>query len=75
MDVTSNIASEGEKKSEHLNAFLISVFNSQTSYGQSTEPCELEDQDGEQHEASEFRRKWLATCRSPVLFQVDGARR
>jgi len=32
-----------------LNAFFVSVFNSQTGYSQGTQPPVLEDRDGEQN--------------------------
>lgn len=39
---------EDKEKSEVLNAFFTSIFNSQTSYPQITQPPDLEVWDGEQ---------------------------
>lgn len=38
-----NVTTEEEEKAEVLNALFTSVFNSQTSYPQGTQPPELED--------------------------------
>ena len=40
-----------EEKTEVLNAFFASVFNSKTSCSLGTQPPELEDREGEQNEA------------------------
>ncbi|KAK4818051.1 LOW QUALITY PROTEIN: hypothetical protein QYF61_004578 [Mycteria americana] len=50
LDVGRNIMRKDEEKSEVLNAFFASVFNSQTSYPQGIQPPELEDRNGEQNE-------------------------
>jgi len=47
--VGGNIANKDGKKAEVLNAFFASVFNSQTSYSQGTQPQELEDRDREKN--------------------------
>ncbi|KAK4832281.1 LOW QUALITY PROTEIN: hypothetical protein QYF61_021680 [Mycteria americana] len=49
LDTGGNIATKHEEKAEVLNAFFISVFNSQTSYPLGIQPPELEDRDGQQN--------------------------
>ena len=44
-----NITTKDEEKTEVLNAFFTSVFNSQTGYSQGPQLPELEDRDGEQN--------------------------
>jgi len=44
-----NIAKKDEEKAEVLHAFFASVFNSQTSYSEGTQPPVLEDRDGGQN--------------------------
>ena len=43
LDAVTNITSKDEEKAEVLNVFFVSVFNSQTSYPQDTQPPELEE--------------------------------
>ena len=49
-----NINTEEEEKAEVLNAFFTSVFNSETSYPQGTQPAELEDGAGCRINAPQF---------------------
>jgi len=49
LDAKGNIANKDEEKAEVRYAFFASVFNSQTSYSQSTQPPVVEDRDGEQN--------------------------
>ena len=49
LDMGGNTATKHEEKDKVLNAFFVSVFNSQTSYSQGTQPPELEDRDREQN--------------------------
>jgi len=42
-----NTVNKDEEKTEVLNAFFASVFNSQTSYSQDSQPPVLEDREGE----------------------------
>jgi len=49
LDAGGNIANKDEEKTEVLNAFFTSVFNSQTGYSQGSHPLELEDREGEQN--------------------------
>ena len=49
LDARANIANKDGEKAEVLDAFFVSVFNSQTSYSQGTQPPELEDRDREQN--------------------------
>ena len=51
LDLERNMATEDEEKAEVLNAFLASVFKSQTSYPQGIRPPELEDSDRSQNKA------------------------
>jgi len=50
LDARGNIATKDEEKVEVLNAFFASVFNSQDSYFQGTQPPVLEDREKEQNE-------------------------
>jgi len=49
LDARGNIATKDEEKAEVVNAFFLSVFNSQTGYSQGSQPPELEDREGEQN--------------------------
>jgi len=49
LDARGNIANKDEEKAEVLNAFFVSVFNSQTSYSQGSQPPVLEDREGEKN--------------------------
>ena len=49
LDVAGCIITKNEEIAVVLNAFFISLFNSQTSYPQGTQPPELKDRDGEQN--------------------------
>jgi len=49
LDKRGNIATKDEEKAEVINAFFISVFNSQTSYSQGSQPPVLEDREAEQN--------------------------
>jgi len=49
LDVGGNIATKEEENAGVLNAFFASVFNSQTSYSQGSQPPVLEDKDEEQN--------------------------
>lgn len=44
--------------------FFTSVYNSQASYPQATQPPEMGDQDGERVSSPQFGRKPLVTCRN-----------
>jgi len=55
-----NTATKDENKadaSEVLNAFFVSVFNSQTSYCQGSQPPELEERAGEQNKTPIIKEK------------------
>jgi len=43
LDARANIANKDEEKAEVLDAFFVSVFNSQTSYSQDIQLSVLED--------------------------------
>lgn len=47
--ITIHITIKDVEKAEILIAFFTSVFNSQASYPQGTQPPELVDRDGEQN--------------------------
>ena len=49
MDARGNIANKDEEKAEVPNAFFASVFSSQTSYSQGSQPPVLEDREGERN--------------------------
>jgi len=48
--IVGNMTMENKEKAEILNAFFTSIFNSQTSYSQVTQPPDLEVWSGEQLE-------------------------
>ena len=58
---------EDEEKVEVLNAFFVSVLNSQTSCSWGTQPPELEDRDGEQNEAPIIQGKMVRD----LLYHLD----
>jgi len=49
LDARGNIANKDEEKAEVPNAFFASVFSSQTSYSQGSQPPVLEDREGERN--------------------------
>jgi len=49
LDARGNIVNKDEEKAEVLNACCASVFNSQTSYSQGSQPPVLEDREGERN--------------------------
>lgn len=53
MDVGGNIMTENEGKSELLNAFFASVFNSKTSCAPGTQTSEPDNRDEKQKEAQD----------------------
>lgn len=57
LDAAGNINTEDEEEADVVNVFFTSVFNSQTSYSQDTEPPDLEDSDREQNKPPKFKRK------------------
>ena len=56
------MTTEGKEKAEVLNAFFTSVFTSQTTYPQSTQPPELEGGAELGLGSPQFRWKQLETC-------------
>lgn len=63
LDVTGNVVTEDEKKAEVLSTFFTSVFNSQASYSQGSQPAEVKDRDGEQNKPSTIQEETV-TCYS-----------
>ena len=68
LDAGGNIATKDEVKAEVLNAAFASVFNSETSYPQGTQPPELGDRDEEeQNEVPAVQEETI----SDLLLQLD----
>jgi len=67
LDAEGNLVIEDHDKTEVLNVFFASVFNSKTCYSLGTQPHALVDRDGEQNSTCMIHRRFLTCSESWML--------
>jgi len=67
LDARGYIANRDEEKAEVLNAFFVSIFNSQAGYSQCSQPSGLEDREGEQNKPPIIQEE----AANDLLFHLD----
>ena len=67
LDAEGNLVIEDQDKTEVLNVFFASVFNSKTYYSLGTQPSALLARDGEQNKPCMIHRRFLTCSESWML--------
>lgn len=72
LDVVGNIATNYEENAEVFNAFFTSVFYSQNSYPQGTQPSKLAHGDGEHNKPLTIQGEMVTCCSTWTVTSPGG---